>query len=824
MKVKKAVSLFLAVVLLFVPFVPICVQASSAPTRVIHVVYDDSGSMVEDDNDVPVDTWCQAKYAMEVFAALLGERDTMNIYYMSDFTNSTDSGPKLSLSGTDSQKANVEKIHNTVSDAGLTPFNTVQKAYSDLTAASADDKWLIVLTDGEFQGIGDINGFFAQKASDVNIMFLGMGAGADRISERPENGVFYRKAETSGQILQEITSICTQVFNSHRLEVNVSAKTVEFDVPMAELVVFAQGANVSISGITGADGKEYLSSSDPVTVQYSERAALNRTEFIVARDLKGSVATFKDDFNSGRYTIDVSGADTIEVYYKPNIEIAAYLRDMAGQEVTSMANLKQGDYMISFGLVKAGTDEKVNESKLLGTVGYSAQITNGVQDLGGGFSSGDSVHLEEGQLDIDVTASYLEYNTVSTHLSYQIYDDKDVGFETDSGEWFYTVTNAGSDFTQPFELAMQISGGITQEQWASLSVPNVTAVGEHAEQFGKPRVEKSTEPGFFLVYPTEPENGLSLDKYEFFEYSVEFEGKVGEAAWLGNAQGKIPVQDTRTRVVKLTVEKCPDYSVTKDGMDNSDPILVWAEFEGETPTQEIWAGMSFLDVRTGEGENSDLYGGFTVEKTDEIGVYKLFPNLKSGLMSYETYGDFELIASYHGGEGTPGNECEVTQTVRVTDQRTWIERNMQLVIRLAILAAILLLILGYIPPFKKYLPKSLKRRPNIECVPNRRGVHQASGNGKYVKKLSSTLIPYRAERGTIKFVPSGAPGVPPMQVKAAGGSAMLLMNTKAYAGKEHIQFNGAPVEEGRTKPLNISAGTLLTVTTKDFTYNSSPNQ
>ena len=40
---------------------------TNLPTRVIHLVYDDSGSMYETGNK-DVDTWCQAKYAMEVFA------------------------------------------------------------------------------------------------------------------------------------------------------------------------------------------------------------------------------------------------------------------------------------------------------------------------------------------------------------------------------------------------------------------------------------------------------------------------------------------------------------------------------------------------------------------------------------------------------------------------------------------------------------------------------------------------------------------------------------------------------------------------------------
>ena len=61
-------------------------EADSTPSRVLNVVYDDSGSMLIN-GDTWVDTWCQAKYAMEVFAALLEEKDTLNIFPMS--TNSS---------------------------------------------------------------------------------------------------------------------------------------------------------------------------------------------------------------------------------------------------------------------------------------------------------------------------------------------------------------------------------------------------------------------------------------------------------------------------------------------------------------------------------------------------------------------------------------------------------------------------------------------------------------------------------------------------------------------------------------------------------------
>lgn len=356
---------------LITPIRALAVEA--APSRQINVVYDDSGSMYRTNGNL-VDTWCQAKYSIEVFAATLGETDKFNIYYMSDYQNGTQSGPRIVLDGNDGAATNVAKIHNQTTTAGNTPFDSVRKAYSDLQNSSADEKWLIILTDGDFQGVdgtAGIDAYLAQKAADINVMFLGMGSEAAGITPKEDNNIFYVEAKTNNQILTQITGICTRVFNSNRLDVNASSKNFSFDVPMGELIVFAQGANVQVNGIQREDGTLIKSAKTPVEVKYSSCDATNYSNEPVT-DLVGSIAIFIDDFSVGNYTLDVSGAETIEIYYKPNVEVAAYLTDANGNEVTDMANLESGEYTLSFGFVKAGTREKVSASKLLGEVQYEA--------------------------------------------------------------------------------------------------------------------------------------------------------------------------------------------------------------------------------------------------------------------------------------------------------------------------------------------------------------------------------------------------------------------------------------------------------------------
>ena len=444
-----------------------------------------------------VDTWCQAKYAIEVFAALLGENDTLNIYVMSDY-----SSPKLILKGQDGASANVGKVHSMVTRAGNTPFDSVRKAYNNLKDTKADEKWLVVLTDGEFQNIDNIDAYFSQKSPDVKVMFLGMGPQADGITANESNGIYYKEAKTNSEILKQVTDISTQIFNSDRLEVNTSSKSFSFDVPMSELIVFAQGANVKISGIKNADGKVFSSSTTPVTVKYSEKPATNYTNFIVSKDLLGSIATFKDDFVSGDYTVDVAGAETIEIYYKPNVEIAAYLKDANGNEVTDLTDLEAGEYVIEFGFVKGGTSERVSQSKLLGDVTYEAKVTNNGTTHEKTYASGDKIALDEGSLSINVTARYLKYNTVSTQLDYTIFKNKNISYEIVESP-NYIVKSNGFEQIEPIVVKATIDNkDFTQEQWDTIGVPTVTLADKQDFKMGDFKVEKTETPGTYYIYPS----------------------------------------------------------------------------------------------------------------------------------------------------------------------------------------------------------------------------------------------------------------------------------------------------------------------------------
>lgn len=709
---KRWFCIFLVVVFSMgiFPFLSLSVYANDdAPSRVVNLVYDDSGSMIENVNGDKVDTWCQAKYAMEVLSAMLSENDIMNIYVMSDFESGTSNDPRVVLNGSSGTKINVEKIHNMVTNAGNTPFNAVRKAESDLESSTAEEKWLVVLTDGEFEDGAmkqdQIDEFFSKKPDNVKVMYLGMGANAGTITENKSNDIYYVKAEKNKDILKKITEAGKRVFNRDRLDVNAKSKSISFDVPMKELIVFAQGENVSIKGIKNKDGKNIQSTDSPVTVQYSDKAANNYSDVKIDKTLRGSITTFQGSFPAGKYTVDVEGAKTVEVYYKPDVEITASLKK-GKKEVTDLSNLEAGDYTINFKLVESGTGKKAKDSKLLGDVKFEAEVTNNGKMHKKKYSNGDTITIEEGPLTIDATARYLGYHTVDTHLDYSIYKDKQIGFSIKDNPQ-HEITGNGFKKDMPMKLQATVDGNVpTSEQWELMEVPDVSFSEEPDFEMGNFRVEKDKECGIYNIYPTLG-NEISGKEYKDVDLNVSYKGKVGSETWAGNE--------------KVTME--------------------------------------------------------------------------------------------------------------MKDSRSFLTKHRDMIFKAIVLLAILALLLGYVPGIKNYLPKKLKKRPVIKSKKvGNIGSKLPPSNGSFEKNITSTILPYIAEKGIIRYVPKGIAGAPKLQVKglgSRGNSRMQITNMKDFANKKYMTFDGERADmlcKTNSKTFNTSSALMITAEMRGIKYTCNLNE
>ena len=523
-----------------------------APNRVINVVYDDSGSMITN-GAAPVDTWCQAKYSMEVFAALMGKNDTMNVYVMSDYDGMSASRPRLTLKGSDGAERNVKAVHDMLTFAGNTPFDAVRKAYDDLTTTSADEKWLVILTDGEFEDgqftSAQVDEYFSHKADDINVMFLSMGEEAATIKANEAEHLYFEKAQTNDQILNKLTGISTRIFNSNKLEVDASSGKFNFDIPMSEFIVFAQGDGVRINSITGND-QEISYDRTPVSVKYSEQASAHTDRylnFVVDYELVGSVATFTGDFMPGKYRVNAENAKTIEVYYKPNVEIMLYLTDENGDETPYVDGVRAGEYKLNFGFVKAGTSEPVEESKLLGDITYAATVSFNGNDSGKIYKPGDDLTIEEGNYVIDAYADYLKYNSVSTQISFDVFRDKELILKKIEDREYQLDVDGFQNADEPIRYEVTLEGAaLSAEDWAAFENPTITV---NKSLFSENRVElyaeKSDTPGVFNIYPKLTEEKPSIGSYGNVDYKVSISSVKDRSNWTGIAEDTCNINDIR---------------------------------------------------------------------------------------------------------------------------------------------------------------------------------------------------------------------------------------------------------------------------------------
>ena len=705
-------SLVIAMAYFCVPFDAKAAELTGStvePTRTINLVYDDSTSMIQSDSSKQfVDTWCQAKYAVEVFAAMLGDTDALNVYVMSDYNH------PMALSGKDGSENCVKKVHDMKTDAGMTPFESVEKAMSDLKKSGDDEKWLVVLTDGVFQKNGksmkkaDVDKFFAQKPDDVKVMFLGMGPDAGAIQENEDRNIYYKKAKNNTDILNNLTEIGQTVFNRAKLKVNEKGQ-ISFDVPMKELVVFAQGKEVAVKTISNKN-KKSVKSKQSTTVRYTEskNASQNKkTRFDVSKikedsSLWGNVATFRGKFNGGKYNIGIDGKEnlkTIEVYYKPDVDVDAFLKDKNTGKRVKGNDLKAGEYVIDFALVKSGTKEKV-DSDLLGDITYEAEVTSNGTKHDQVYQPGDKVKIGEGDLHIDAKATYLNRYTVSTALDKSIYKNKTVAF-TVANDPGRSVKGGAFTSDAPMQVQCTLDGNdFSDGDWAQFNEQKVQVYPSDEPPFkmGDFKVEKSDETGILNVYPTLPEK-LSGKEYQDLNLDVMYKQQM--------------------------------------------------------PNKGVWKGSNVVTMKLG-------------------------------------------------------------------DDRSIFEKYRDLIIRSLLGLLALILLLGYL--LKKRLPKRLKKSPTITAVPTAIGYTGGTYPGKFTKDTASVILPFVAEKGTIRFVPKTVRGIPALKVKGAGGRKMNIMNIQSYAGKDHITFNGNPIPEGTKKPLKVGGGLLVEVATAGKRYSCQTNQ
>lgn len=423
---KKIISLFLAVILLFtcvlVGTTTVC-AAKTESSRGIAIVFDNSGSMY----DAGDQAWCRATYAMEVFASMLNSGDTLQIYPMHPITvGDKEFTMQNPLQITDAAQASTIREILT-KDAGGTPIESIDCAVQGLQKLQTDKKYLVVLTDG---GTFSKNGngltknrtkteldkrIQAYASKTMTVMYLGIGSEACVPNTKESEYFIKKQAVNTTDVLSTLTDMCNLIFGRDTLPKNrISNKTMEFDISMKKLIVFVQGDNISDLKIKPKSGGSVGKLINSQQAKYSTKGAADYKS-VADTSLQGMITTY-EDCAAGSYNIEYVGtATSVEVYYEPDADLEFVFTDSEGNNV-DLNSLYEGEYKVSFGMKDAKTGKLIS-SDLLGKPHYEGSYTiNGEKTnfTHDGQSGEVPIVLKMNDtFEADLTVTYLSGYTIS---------------------------------------------------------------------------------------------------------------------------------------------------------------------------------------------------------------------------------------------------------------------------------------------------------------------------------------------------------------------------------------------------------------------------
>ena len=426
--------IFVFITFLFLPCsLSLTVSAGSKRTKAINVVYDDSGSMAVNGGD----SWSQAKYALEVFTAMMGYNDILTIYPMSSFSyvKNTDEksstwGQKIIVKGSDDASLRINQVSMMNGADGLylnTPIDSVKVAGNDLLMSSADDKWLVILTDGIFDYGKDTPHVPVEEADrtilsyagqgGISCAYISIGNSAHPMTAYSDVNGFFPYQAREGKILTTVTKVARNVYNLQNIPSYKDTRiTFTPDIPMSKIIMFSQGDNIK-SGDLSLNGEVFSTDPETVHVGISKDASLmpenpgyNST---VADGLNGIVQTYMADsespFPPGEYSFETQ-ALTTEIYFEPGVDILTYITDAATPEkvfIDGEHKITSGKKKIHVQIINPLTNELIDteSSSMLEGVNLSTLVTDPSGTVNE-YSDGDEIVFEAGTYDIYSKASF----------------------------------------------------------------------------------------------------------------------------------------------------------------------------------------------------------------------------------------------------------------------------------------------------------------------------------------------------------------------------------------------------------------------------------
>lgn len=419
---QRISSLFLLLLMIISNFTAVCLTANAEATISkteksydIAVVFDNSGSMYQGEG------WCRAKYAMEIFASMLNyDKDKLHIFPMWEVTtdgSQPDSGGSYSAIEIKS-KNDIDKISRlyTVHPSN-TPFAPITEAHNYLKKSTANEKWLIVLTDGEFnqeaRGKGasiNLQKRLSSLASNtIKIQYLGFGEATALKADESNN--FFTKKSSDTSLKDDLIGICNEIFQRSVLPGDrLNGSSLNIDLSMKNVIVFAQGANAKIISLKDSNGKEIPITLNSGQRKYSNIKAKGYSNAPVDSSLAGQVVTFAS-CSKGEYTLSYSGADAIQIFYEPDVDIEVVMTNSDGETIDgSSDDIPAGEYTVTSKIVDRATRDDVTSHELMGSnVNLKTYVKTSKDSEYKEYSNGSKITLEpDSGTEITIEGVYLD--------------------------------------------------------------------------------------------------------------------------------------------------------------------------------------------------------------------------------------------------------------------------------------------------------------------------------------------------------------------------------------------------------------------------------
>ena len=534
----------------------------------IAVVFDNSGSMyISDDGTTPRKSWSRAQYAMEIFASMLNYEngDKLTIYPMWKVAvDGTSTTPK---NFTFEDNLNVEPIviesdkdieliaNMFTYNAHETPFEPVREAYSHLKKSKATDKWLVVLTDGDFKydSRSEANQpeqtFFNTKqeldsfaSEEIKVQYLGIGSAKNMDDEKNKDEInnpnLFSQNSSDTSLEKDLSTICNRIFKRSVLETSkyLNGKQLKLDLSMNSLIVFAQGNGVSITSLKDEDGNEIAPVMDSGVRQFRTKGCGNYKS-VYDDSLYGQVVSF-GACEKGTYTLEYSSAKDIQIFYEPDVDIVVTLTNSDGKVIYDSSKVTDddieitaGDYKFNYKVIdnhdkNKENPEDISKSPLLGNLDLSAEIIPSQGDPMKVKNGAKISFAEDEETYIKVSGTYLEDYTITTDDNKAAFSFKvklpevaDLKMNVEGADNWYTIKD--HEKWQPIKVGLTVNGApLTAEQMDSLNF----AVTPSKETLAL-KVEQMKDQSAYMVCIAKDDNGVFVQP-ETGVYTLDFSAEL----------------------------------------------------------------------------------------------------------------------------------------------------------------------------------------------------------------------------------------------------------------------------------------------------------